>query len=243
MNILALRAHNSELFFDGITEGAIDYSYIRGVLPVGGGQPNPMITSFTGGPYLPVNNKLSTNRNTWTYGSAGNYPRPFLSFSQKLTNANYSYLGAYARLISYHLGSLSKCINDECELKQDGTDKSIWGRVGVIQSGYGIGQLGFFAQPWYLANDGTYDAAFWAERYTLEIPDKPTWWDQCTKLTTTVIFFNDVYRETCVIEVAFQNLQFDDKQYYKGEPLHSIQDGTLGLLPQLVGLASAIGWI
>ena len=243
MNISAIRSSNYELFLDGITEGAIDYSHIIGLIPVGGGQPNPFITSFTGGPYLPVNNKLSTNRSNWTFGSAGNYPRPFLSFSQKLTNANYSYLGAYARLIIYYRGILSTCINGECDREQDGTNKSIWGRVGVIQSGYGVGQLGFFVQPWHPANDGTYDAAFWAERYDLEIPDKPTWWDQCTKMTTTAILFNDPYKETCLVEVAFQNLQFDDKQYYKGEPLSSIQDGTLGLLPQLVGIASLVGWV
>ena len=244
MNISALKSSNYELFLDGVSEGAIDYSHIDGVLPVGAGQPNPIVTSFLGGPYLPVNNKLHPGLQGSTLGASGNYPRPFLSYSQHvLTNGPYTNIGPYGRLINYKKQYTSTCINDACGQEQPGTGKSIWGRVGNILSGYKANTLGFFVQPWYLANDGQYDAAFWAERYNIEIPDKPTWWDQCAKSTIIANLYNDPLREPCEIEVAIANFQFDDDQYYKGEKLHSIQDGSLGLLPILTGIASTVGWI
>ena len=66
---------------------------------------------------------------------------------------------------------------------------------------------------------------------------------QCAKSTIIANLYNDPLREPCEIEVAIANFQFDDDQYYKGEKLHSIQDGSLGLLPILTGIASTVGWI
>lgn len=244
MNIEAIKLNNEELFWDGVSEGAIDYSNITGLIPVGAGQPNPTISSFIGGPFLPVNNVLPKSLMGATLGASGNYPRPFLSWSQRMTNANYSYIGAYARLIKFQKPDYSTtCINGDCEKEQENTSKNVWGRVGIIPDGLYSGQWGFFAQPWYQANDGQYDAAFWADRYDLEIPDKPTWWDQCSKTTLQFKLYNSPLRYDCIVEIAIKNIQFDDNQYYKGEPLHSIQDGTLELLPIMTGLVSAIGWI
>ncbi len=242
MDIESLKIYNYELFLDGVNTGALDYNEIAGLIPVGAPQPNPTISSFLGGPYLPVNNVLPKTL-IGTAGASGNYPRPFLSWAQRTTNANYSNIGAYARMIRYHKEYTSSCINDECGNKQSGEEMSIWGRIGIIPDGDGAGDWGFYAQRWYLTDDGTYDAAFWADRFNLDIPDKPTWWDQCSKSTYKIKFYNDPLRYDCLVEVALENVQFDDEQYYKGEPLKSFQDGSLALLPQLVGIASFIGWI
>lgn len=243
MNINGIKLHNYELFLDGVASGAIPYSYVDGLLEVGSNQPNEFITSFTGGPYLPDNDKLPKSLAGMSLGSGGKYPKPFLSLGQRYNNGVYSNVGPYARMVRYKK-YLSRCINDEC-----GTDPMnvvLWGRLGVIAGGAYSGQWGFFIQDWYNHDDGNYGPAFWSERYNMDppIPDKKTWWDQCTKTTVEVRLYNDPLREKCEIEVAYQNLEFDDDQYFPGEDIRSLNDGSVNILMVFAQLAQTLGgWI
>jgi len=243
MDYNTLKLYNYELFLDGVSEGVIPYSYIDGVLEVGPNQPNPFVTSFVGGPHLPETYRLPKNLAGMSYGASGFYSKPFLSLGQRYNNGVYSNVGAYAKLVRYQKPNYSTtCINDNCE-KIQATSKEIWGRVGTIVAGAYAGQLGFFIQNWYNHDDGQYDAAFWADRYNLEIPDKKTWWDQCTKVTVQARFYNDPLREICEVEVAVGNTSYDDDQYFRGEDISSLQDASLELLPVITALVSAVGWI
>jgi len=247
MNIESLKLYNFELLLDGVSEGAIPPSSIDGVLEVGPNQPNEFVTSFVGGPHLPENKPLPKNLAGSSLGASGKYTKPFLSVGQRFNNGVYSNMGPYAKLLKYKRQYTSTCINGECEEEQDGTLKQIYGRLGKILSGNRAGQWGFFIQDWYNHNDGNYGAAFWSERYNMDppIPDKKTWWDQCTKATINVYFFHDPLRELCKVEVALSNISFDSNQYFPGEDVKSLNDGSLNILTVLTGLVTGIpgGWI
>ena len=81
--------------------------------------------------YLPVLGSCGRNPNGWTYGGAGNYPRPFTSYTQRIVEASNS-LGPFARRVG---GGAS-------------------GRVITSIYDPSSGQLAFREQPWYGFNDG-----------------------------------------------------------------------------------------
>ena len=116
-----LKTHNYELFLDGVSTGNIAVGEIGGNLAVGNPQPSPMITGFVGGPYFPVANKLPKNLAGMTYGSTGNYSRPYLSVNQYFNNGVYNYVGVYAKLVRYKKPLTSTCITEKC-----GDDQKWW---------------------------------------------------------------------------------------------------------------------
>tara|TARA_B100000085_G_scaffold255420_1_gene255231 strand:- start:306 stop:1049 length:744 start_codon:yes stop_codon:yes gene_type:complete len=242
-----LKTHNYELFLDGVSTGNIAVGEIGGNLAVGNPQPSPMITGFVGGPYFPVANKLPKNLAGMTYGSTGNYSRPYLSVNQYFNNGVYNYVGVYAKLVRYKKPLTSTCITEKCGDDQF-VKQEIWGRVGTIMSGAYSGQLGFYAQDWYNVNDGPYDAAFWSNNnnppINPPIPDKQKWWDQCTKATVRVRFQNDPLREFADVEVALDNLSSTSDEYFNADDLTSLQDGSLQLLPIFAQIITGLGvWI
>lgn len=247
MDYNKLKTHNYELFLDGISTGNIAVSELGGNLEVGPGQPSPLITSFVGGPYLPVSNPLPKTLNGVTYGATGNYSRPFLSVNQHLNNGTYNYLGVYAKLVRYKKSILSTCITEQCGDEQF-VDAEIYGRVGNIMSGAYAGQAGFYAQDWYNVDDGAYDAAFWTTHYDPDIdppiPDKQTWWNQCSKATVRVRFVNDPLREFAEVEVALDNPSSTSPQYYQANDLSIFNIGSLQLLNVMTALVTSLGvWI
>lgn len=238
-----LFALNPDLLLDGISRGQIGTGKVSGAIPVGAGQPNPMITSFLGGPYPPQNSPFNPNTlSGLSFGGGGNYPRPFLSFSQKNTSALYSYIGPYARFIKFvH----SKC--DPDSLGCDGGDGGdVYGRFGIIPDGLGSGSYGFFISPWNSVTiDGQYNAEFWSERFNIDpkMPDKPTWWDQCSKTTVIARLYNHPARPFCEIEIAYDNLEFDDDRYFPGEDINGLANNSLDLLVVMVGIAALTRWL
>jgi hypothetical protein len=247
MNFDIIKTNNFELFLDGISTGNIPVGQLGGNLQVGAGQPNPTITSFTGGPYLPVANALPKNLAGMSYGATGNYSRPFLSVSQYLNNGTYNYVGVYARLVRYKREFTSTCIDSNCEDTQgDNVSKQIWGRVGTILSGLYSGQLGFYAQDWYNVDDGTYDAAFWTTHYEPDIdppiPNKQQWWNQCSKATVRVRFVNDPLRSFADVEVALNNVSSTSPQYYQAEDLSVFNLGSVQLYNLLQSVVTSL-WI
>jgi hypothetical protein len=243
-DISQLFTNNPDLLLDGIARKQIGLSHIPGVIPVGAGQPNEFVTSFLGGPYIPVNYAFNPNTlSGLSFGGNGYYPRPFLSYSQKLTNANYSYIGPYARLVKF---VNTKCDPDAGPLCTNAPLGEIYGRLGIIPDGLGSGSYGFFISPWHSETvDGTYDAGFWSERFNIDppIPDKPTWWDQCSKTTVIARFYNHPTRQHCIVEIAYNNLEFDSDQYFPGMDAGSLGDASLDMLVVFVGLAAAVRWL
>jgi len=240
----SLFGSNPDLLLDGISRGQIGIGEIDGVIPVGAGQPNPFITSFLGGPHLPQNNPLNPNTlSGLSFGGGGYYPKPFLSYSQKITSANYSYIGPYARFVRFVNSNCDRDAKSGCE---GGSSGEIYGRLGIIPNGLGSGSYGFFLSPWNSETiDGQYNAGFWSERFALdpEIPDKPTWWDQCSKTTILARFYNHPSRPFCEIEIAYDNIQFDDDRYFRGEDVNGLADSSLDLLVVMVGIAAAMRWL
>lgn len=241
MDFNTLYQHNPELVLDGINRGELEDDIIPGHIPVGDNQPNEFITSFLGGPHLPNNSSCPPSLSGLTLGASGTYPRPFLSYSQNLTNANYTYLGPYARLVEF---TDSTCLDDPGD-SCHGEDIDIYGRLGVIISGTGAGEYGFFYQKWYDHDDGSYGPEFWSERYNLDppIPTKSQWWDQCSKSTVEARFYNHPTRPRCKVEVAYQYLNFDADQYFKGPDVSALGDASLDMLVVMTALAAAVRWL
>ena len=242
-SISSLFDSNPDLLLDGIARGQIGIGRVDGVIPVGAGQPNPFITSFLGGPYPPQNSPFNPNTLAGlSFGGGGNYPRPFLSFSQKITSANYSYIGPYARFVRF----VSSSCDPDAEGCVGGSSGDVYGRLGIIPNGLGSGSYGFFLSPWNSATiDGQYNAEFWSERFNItpQMPDKPTWWDQCSKTTILARFYNHPSRHFCEIEIAYDNLEFDDDRYFPGEDIRGIADNSLDLLVVMVGIAAVTRWL
>lgn len=245
MNYSEIRAHNPKLFWDGVGRGAIDYSNIPGLIPVGEGQPNPTITSFLGGPHPPENASFDYKSNI-PIGAGGSYPKPFLSFSQRLTNANNSNLGPYARLVGFQSNSIDS-IEDTCVPGVSGRfggGFGIWGRVGVIISGSRSGELGFFAQDWYNANDGQYDAAFWSNYFDIDPswPDKKAWWAGVSKATINAYLPNTVGVPLVKVQIAYRSPQFENADFYRGSDLGVFNDFSIDLLTVMIGTAALVRW-
>ena len=241
MDFNTLYEHNPDLVLDGIIKEELDDSIIPGHIPVGPNQPNEFVTSFVGGPYLPDNSAFNPNTlNGLTFGGGGNYPKPFLSFGQKFTNANYSYLGPYARIKKFLDSTCNVNPNTGCS-----GNPGISGRLGVIPSGIGMGGYGFFYSPWNTHNDGSYGPAFWSSRYNLDppIPTKAEWWDQCSKTTVLARLYNHPLRPWAIVEVAYQYTNFDADQYFKGPDAASLGDASLDMLVVFTGIAAALRWL
>lgn len=241
MNFNTLYEHNPDLVLDGIRRGTLDIEIVPGHIPVGDGQPNEFITAFLGGPYLPDNSAFSPNTlSGLSFGGGGNYPKPFLSFSQKVTNANYSYLGPYARLVKFLDSTCVEDPDDPCN-----GSIQLYGRLGVIPSGLGMGNYGFFFQPWYGFDDGQYGPEFWSERSNLDppIPSKSDWWNQCSKTTVLARLYNHPNRPWALVEIAYQYLNFDADQYFKGPDVRGLGDASLDLLVVMTALAAAVRWL
>ena len=131
MDFSTLYNHNPDLVLDGIARGDLDHEIIPGHIPVGANQPNELITSFIGGPFLPDNSSFSPNTlNGVTLGASGSYPKPFLSWGQRITNANYTYIGPYARLRRF--------IDSSCHEGGCVGSPTVYGRLGIIPSGIGL---------------------------------------------------------------------------------------------------------
>lgn len=240
MDFNTLYQNNPGLAVDGILRNELDDGIISGRIPVGDAQPNEFITSFIGGPYLPDNSSFDPNTlSGLTFGGGGNYPKPFLSFSQNATNGNYSYIGPYARLVKF---VESTCLDDNNDC---GHSYELYGRLGVIPDGLGAGQYGFFYQPWYNFNDGQYGPEFWSERYNLypPVPTKSDWWHQCSKTTILARFYNHPSRPWAKVEIAYQYLNFDSDQYFKGPDVRGLGDASLELLVVMTALAVAVRWL
>ena len=117
--------------------------------------------------------------------------------------------------------------------------------MGVITNGLGMGSYGFFYQPWYDHDDGSYGPEFWSERYNLDppIPTKSQWWDQCSKSTVEARFYNHPTRPWAKVEVAYQYLNFDVDQYFKGPDVSALGDASLDMLVVMTALAAAVRWL
>ncbi len=242
MDFNTLYEINPDLVLDGIVKEDLDDSIIPGHIPVGPNQPNEIVTSFVGGPYLPDNSAFNPNTLSGvTFGASGSYPKPFLSYGQRLTNANYSYLGPYAKI--------KKFIDSTCEVNAGlsgcSGNPGISGRLGIIPSGIGMAQYGFFYSPWINHDDGYYGPAFWSERSNLDppIPTKSEWWDQCSKTTVLARLYNHPLRPWVIVEIAYQYTNFDADQYFKGPDATSLGDASLDMLVVMAGIAAAVRWL
>jgi len=137
-----LYENNPILFFDAVAKGLIPFSvlvtlnnFICNSIEVGAGPDAFGITPN----YAPVNTVMSTNPDNWTFGGGGNYPRPFTSFAQRITEANLS-LGPFAMI----------------DFKNPTTNVStrFSGRIcnlAVVCNG-APGEVGFIRQNWYGAD-------------------------------------------------------------------------------------------
>lgn len=97
---------------------------VLGPFEVGSG-----LLNFLSPNYTPVAGRAGPA--DWTFGGAGNYIRPWTSFSQRLVEANNS-LGPFAM----RLGG------------------NITGRLVISTQSESLGQLAYCDQPWYTVNDG-----------------------------------------------------------------------------------------
>jgi hypothetical protein len=134
--------YNPRLFFAAVAKGLIPFSallvmpnFICNSIEVGAGPDAFGITPN----YAPVNSDIGEDMNNWTFGGGGNYPRPFTSFSQRITEANLS-LGPFAML----------------DYKNPTTNVStrISGRICYLSivCGGAPSQIGFIRQDWYGAD-------------------------------------------------------------------------------------------
>ena len=89
-------------------------------------------SAFLSPDYAPVQGTCGTNIQSWTFGGAGNYPRPFTSFSQRVVEA------------SNHLGPFAIRIGDA---ESVGDGRIIFDPTNSIP-------ISFREQRWYTQNDG-----------------------------------------------------------------------------------------
>jgi hypothetical protein len=175
---------NPELFWDAVAKGLIPFSalllmpdFICNSISVGAG-PDPF--GFLPN-YAPVNTVMSTDPSNWTFGGGGNYPRPFTSFAQRITEANLS-LGPFAMI----------------DFKNPTTNVSLRfsGRIcnlAVVCNG-APGEVGFIRQDWYGADlSGT--------GYGSNLL-KWQWWEQAIKTKYTFPYGHLPGYPEVTIEVA-----------------------------------------
>ena len=263
-------AANPKLLFDAIARGTIPYSVLPNYLAQGAPASSPLPETTAGGPHAPDKQSLPSLANNWTTGASGNYPKPWMSASQKITNSNYTWVGAYARLLGPAIseysnnGALMSCWKGSSEAvlgegfsealsnyytNDNGAfkGKGIYGRIGLLQSGQYAGHVGFFPQDWYDQNQGTYNGAFWSARFDPPLADHlvwrdpAEWWDSVTKKTIQVRYGTMMMN----VEVAFGNPDFGDDDYYLGKDLKAYPDYSLDvtMLSVMVATAALARWL
>lgn len=243
-----IRLLNPQLFWDAVGRGSISYSE-AGALSWGGPASFPLVESILGGPKPPSTLVYlnAENSSVPPLGNNGSYPKPWLSAAQFLQNANYTYVGPYAKFVGFSVNdcSGSGCIKDRCSKKNKKSKKpsAIWGRLGYSLSGPNAGVKAFFPQDWYNPSEGTYNAAYWSDYIGIEPPwhSRKDWWASIGKLTTTCDFGNTGLK--CDVEVAWITSDIGDDDYFAGLNGAALPDFSLELLTVMVGIAVATRWL
>jgi hypothetical protein len=242
-----LRNYNPELYYDAVARGYIPYSAVPGQIPVGAAQPNPFVAGIGGlTPQPPVNRTITpSNSSTYGFGDYGTNPAPFNSWSQGINNATYD-LGPYAKLNKFVIplggGSVSICEDIE-DWKDGGTDAfPLWGRIIVIPSGVGAGDLGFVLQDWYNFDDSPYNTDNGDVTGT-PFQSKAEWWDSTIKSNINVRFTHLSTRPIVNVEIAYSNPGFDEPTYYKGPDISGVAPESYELLVAFTALAAITRWL
>jgi hypothetical protein len=217
-----LYENNPTLFFDAVAKGLIPFSvlvtldnFICNSIEVGAGPDAFGITPN----YAPVNTVMSTDPDDWTFGGGGNYPRPFTSFAQRITEANLS-LGPFAMI----------------DFKNPTTNVSarFSGRIcnlAVVCNG-APGEVGFIRQNWYGADlSGT--------GYGSNLL-KWQWWEQAIKTRYTFPYGHLPGYPDVTIEVATASYAVGDANNFA--PDLPIQEDYTLLLGTVLA-AAALGAI
>ena len=242
-----LRNYNPELYYDAVARGYIPYSAIPGQIPVGAAQPSPMIAGIAGMvPQPPVNRTITpSNSSTYGFGNYGVNPAPFNSWSQGINNATYD-LGPYAKLNKFVFPITSEGVSvceDIEDWKDGGTgDFPLWGRIVVIPSGEGAGQLGFILQNWYNFDDSPYntdDGTAGGDPFQ----SKAEWWESTIKSNINVRFTHISTRPIVNVEIAYSNPEFTEPTYYKGPDISSVAPESYELLVAFTALAAITRWL
>lgn len=212
--------YNKPLFWAAVQQGLISFSallampnFICNSIEVGAG-PDPFGITPN---YAPVNTNIGENMNNWTFGGGGNYPRPFTSFAQRITEANLS-LGPFAML----------------DYKNPTTNVStrISGRIcylSIACSG-APSEIGFIRQNWYAADlSGT--------GYGGNLL-KWQWWEQAIKTKHTVRYGHLPGYPEVTVEVATASYAVGDANNFAPD-IPAPEDYTL--LLGVVLAAAALG--
>jgi hypothetical protein len=242
--------NNPRLFWDGVGKGKFTYAQ-GGALQWGNPASPPLIEGILGGPHSPeyyLYDYGSTPEGGLTLGNSGQYPKPWTSSSQFITNANYgTFIGPYARFIGFTKGSGSGFVDDTCTDANNETSAagvgSVWGRLGIAISGPEIGERAFFPQDWYNPSEGTFNAAYWNNWYNLNPPwqSRKDWWASTSKATIDATFGNTGLK--CKVEVAYNTPLFGDPEYFAGVDAAIYNDFSLDLLVVMVGVAALTRWL
>jgi hypothetical protein len=239
-----LKLYNPRLYWDGVGRGEISYSESGGLVWGSAASP-PFIEGILGGPHSPEYYLLDPDAVPPT-GESGQYPKPWRSAAQKLQNANYTYVGPYAKFVGFKKCTGSGCITNTCtEANENSKVKpsAVWGRYGVALSGPNSGQTAFFPQDWYNPSEGTYDAEYWNTQYSPEPlwQTRKKWWGSISRKTITTRFGNTGL--LCEIEVAYNTPQFGTDAYFAGVDASIYNDYSLDLLVIMVGIAALTRWL
>jgi len=239
-----LRNYNPELYYDAVARGYIPYSAVPGQIPVGAAQPNPSVAGISGmTPQPPVNRTITpSNSSTYGFGNYGVNPAPFNSWSQGINNATYD-LGPYAKLNKFVIPLPGSVCEDIEDWKDGGTgDFPLWGRIIVIPSGVGAGDLGFILQDWYNFDDSPYNTDNGDVTGT-PFQSKAEWWDSNIKSNINVRFTHLSTRPIVNVEIAYSNPGFDEPTYYKGPDISGVAPESYELLVAFTALAAITRWL
>lgn len=239
-----LKLYNPQLYWDGVGRGNISYSD-SGALSWGSPVSSPFIEGFLGGPFAPEYYLLNPDA-TPPLAESGQYPKPWRSYSQKITNANYTYVGPYAKFVGFKSCNGGGCLDNTCteaNKRSKSKPSGVWGRYGVAISGPNIGQTAFFPQDWYNPSEGPFDANYWNSQYSPDPPwqTRKDWWSSVSKKTVTTRFGNTGL--LCQVEVAFNTPQFGTDAYFAGVDAAIYNDYSLDLLVVMVGIAALTRWL
>jgi len=244
-----LKLYNPRLYWDGVGSGKISYSE-AGALAWGSAVSSPFIEGILGGPFPPEYFLLDPDANPPT-GESGQYPKPWRSYSQRLQNANYTYVGPYAKFVGFKSCSSGGCVDDTCtevNRKSKSKPSAVWGRYGIALSGPNLGETAFFPQDWYNPSEGTYNANYWNTYFSEQgnplDPEwqlRKDWWGSVSKKTITTRFGNSGL--ICEIEVAYNTPEFGTDAYFAGIDAAIYNDYSLDLLVVMVGIAALTRWL
>lgn len=235
--------YNPELYFDAVSRGYIPYSLVPGVLDVGDKQPNPTVAGIAGmTPQAPVKGTIHPTNFSGVFDYP-NYPQPYNSWSQGITNETY-HLGPYAsipKLIYAVEEAVGNCFDIE---EWNGNDplivQPLYGRLAILTSGPHAGEVGFFLQPWYDFDDTPYNTN---DGTTTGVPfkSKAEWWRGATKSKAKARFAHLSSQPLVYVEVAYGSSEFGDVNYYPGPDLGSQADGLVELASVLTATAAISG--